>query len=315
MIISASRRCDIPSHFGEWFVNRLKEGYALVQNPYNAGRLSRVSLTSDSVDIMVFWTKNPLPFLKHLPEIDSFEIPYYFEFTLTPYGRETEKNLPDKERLIEAFIELSEKLGKHRMVWRYDPIIIDQSYTLDYHKERFYYMADRLSPYSSRCVISFVDNYKSVMSRMGRDPSLGMTSFAIDSISEMLSSVGKRHSLDIYTCAEHYDLGRFGIKNGACVDKDIIEGILGCKIDGKKDKNQRPECLCLESVDIGGYNCCANGCSYCYAVKSEGSAAANMKRHNVHSPVMIGEVSSSALITGRTAKSVAIKQVSLFDVD
>ncbi len=313
MIISASRRCDIPSHFGEWFINRLKEGYILIQNPYNANRLSRAVLSPEAVDIIVFWTKNPIPFLKHLSEIDSMGYPYYFEFTLTPYDKKTERNLPDKEVLIEAFIELAEKIGKHRMVWRYDPIIIDSVHDISYHEAKFAYMAERLRDSTNRCVISFVDNYKNVTARMGKDPTYNMSLSNIHKISELFSDIARKNGLEIYTCAEKYDLEKQGIKHGACIDKSIIESILDHKIVGTRDKNQRPECLCLESIDIGTYNCCSNGCNYCYALQSENASISNIKRHNPKSAVLIGEPNPNALITHRETKSVVINQLSLFD--
>ncbi len=313
MIISASRRCDIPSHFGEWFINRLREGYVLIQNPYNANRLSKAVLTPDAVDIIVFWTKNPMPFLQYLPLIDEMGYRYYFEFTITPYGKETEKNLPDKEELIAVFTELSKRLGKNRMVWRYDPIIIDERYDIAYHKEKFSYMAKRLSESTNRCVISFVDNYKNVATRMGKDPTRNMSLSDIYKISEIFFDVANANGLELFTCAEKFDLEKYGVKHGACIDKGMIESVLGCKINGAKDKNQRPECLCIESIDIGTYNCCANGCSYCYALQSENSSSANIKRHNPRSLMLIGEVNPNAIITHRDTKSVVDTQLSFFD--
>ncbi len=312
MIISATRRTDIPSFYGEWFVNRLKEGYLFIQNPYNVNRYSKAYLTPSDVDIIVFWTKNPIPFLKYLPEIDRMGYTYYFEFTLTPYGNETERNLPDKELLLNTFLNLAKKLGKHRMVWRYDPVIIDENYTIEYHKERFSYMANRLKDSTERCVISFVDSYKNVMSRMGKDPAYLMTDQKIVKLAEIFSNIAKENGFEIYTCAEKINLDTHGIKHGACIDKSIIEKILGCNITDIKDKNQRPECLCLESIDIGTYNCCANGCNYCYALKSEKSALDNMKKHNPLSPVLIGEVNPNAIITERKRESVVVNQLSLF---
>ncbi len=312
MIISATRRTDIPSFYGDWFVNRLKEGYLLIQNPYNINRYSKAYLTPSDVDLIVFWTKNPIPFLKHLPEIDHMGYTYYFEFTLTPYGKETEKNLPQKELLINTFVSLAEKLGKHRMVWRYDPIIIDQNYTIEYHAERFLYMANRLKNSAERCVISFVDSYKNVMSRMGRDPAYHMTESNIFKLSDIFSTIAKEKGIELYTCAEKIDLEKHGIKHGACIDKGIVEKILGCSITDVRDKNQRPECLCLESIDIGTYNCCANGCNYCYALQNEKTAVNNMRKHNPNSPVLIGEVNPNAIITERKRDSVVVDQLSLF---
>ncbi len=312
MIISATRRTDIPSFYGEWFVNRLKEGYVLIQNPYNNNRYSKAYLTPNDVDIIVFWTKNPIPFLQYLPEIDIMGYTYYFEFTLTPYGKKTERNLPDKELLIDTFVNLAKKIGKHRMVWRYDPIIISDVYTIEYHAERFSYMANRLKASTERCVISFVDNYKNVMSRMGKNPAYLMTEQTICKLADVFYDIAKKNGLEIYTCAEKIPLENHGIKHGACIDKTIIQKILRCNITDTKDKNQRPECLCLESIDIGTYNCCANGCNYCYALQNEKIALLNMAKHNPLSPILIGDVNENAIITERKRDSVVINQLSLY---
>ncbi len=312
MIISATKRTDIPSYYGEWFINRLKEGYVLIQNPYNNNRYSRALLSRDAVDIIVFWTKNPKPFLKQLPIIEEMGYPYYFQFTLTPYGSETEKGLPCKEDLLDTFITLSKRIGKKRVVWRYDPIIISDSYTIDYHTERFSYMAKKLSNYTERCVISFVDSYKNVTKRMGTDPAYKMTQTNIFSIAEVFSKIATENDIEIFTCAEELELAQFGIKHGACIDKGLIEEILEQKIDVKKDKNQRKACECVSSIDIGTYNCCANGCSYCYALTNERSALSNMARHNPNLPVLIGEVDPHSIITTRDSHSVIDGQMSLF---
>ncbi len=312
MIISATRRTDIPSYYGEWFINRLKAGYVLIQNPYNATRYSKAILTRDAVDIIVFWTKNPIPFMKYLPIIDEMGYPYYFQFTLTPYDRETEKGLPDKETLTDTFIELSERIGKKRVVWRYDPIIISDTYTIDYHKERFLYMAEKLSNHTERCVISFVDSYKNVSSRMGQNFDAKMTKNNIFALSEIFSSISKEHNIKLFTCAESFDLDQFDITHGACIDKDLIEEILDQRINSKKDKNQRKECTCVDSIDIGTYNCCANGCSYCYAITNEKASFSNMKKHNPNAPVLIGEVNPNAIITNRDSVSIIENQMSLF---
>ncbi len=312
MIISATRRTDIPSYYGEWFVNRLKEGYVLIQNPYNTNRYSKAILTRDAVDMIVFWTKNPNPFLKFLPIIEEMGYPYYFQFTLTPYGKETEKGLPGKEFLIDTFIKLSERIGKKRVVWRYDPIIISDTYTLEYHKEKFLYMIKKLSNYTERCVISFVDNYKNVTTRMGNDPAYKMSKKNIFELAEFFSKIAKEHGALLFTCAEKIDLEQFGIKHGACIDKELIEQILGCKINVNKDKNQRSECSCINSIDIGTYNCCANGCSYCYALKSEKTVLYNMASHNPNLPVLIGQVNPNAIITNRDSYSVIENQTSLY---
>ncbi len=312
MIISATRRTDIPSYYGKWFINRLREGYVLIQNPYNSNRYSKADLTLEAVDIIVFWTKNPKPFFDYLPKIEEMGYPFYFQFTLTPYGKETEKSLPSKEELLETFIALSGRLGKERVVWRYDPIIISETYTIDYHAKYFSYMAKKLSVYTDRCVISFVDSYKNVAARMGSDPAYKMTEKNIFAVADILSRSAAEHNIQLFTCAEEINLEHFGIKHGACIDKDLIEQILDQSINVGKDKNQRKECGCIESIDIGTYNCCANGCSYCYALTNEKTALANMARHNPKLPVLIGEVNPEAIITNRGSYSVLESQTSMF---
>ncbi len=312
MIISATRRTDIPSYYGEWFVNRLKEGYILIQNPYNKDRYSKADLSLKAVDLIVFWTKNPKPFFKYLPIIDEMGYTYYFQFTLTPYGKETERGLPNKKELMESFINLSNRIGKNRVIWRYDPIILSDIYTIEYHAERFSYMAKKLSNHTNRCIISFVDSYKNVTARMGKDPAYKMTRENIFALAEIFSKIAKENNIDLFTCAEKIGLEKCGIKHGACIDKDLIEEILEVKINAKEDKNQREECCCIESIDIGTYNCCANGCSYCYALTSEKTSLQNMKSHNPKLPVLIGDINPNATITERDNSSIIENQLTFF---
>lgn len=306
MIISASRRTDIPSYYSEWFINRLKEGYVLIQNPRNINRYSKASLTRESVDCIVFWTKNPIPMMDKLDIIDSMGYSYYFQFTLTPYGRDVESGLPNKKRLIQVFKQLSNKLGDNRVIWRYDPIIIGQNLSIDYHIKAFEYMARELKGYTNRCVISFVDSYKSGSQQYD------MSIENIKLVAKAFSDIAKDNSMVLMTCSEEYALEEYGIGHGACIDKGIIEDVLGVGIKTNKDRNQRPACKCIESIDVGTYNCCMNGCNYCYAVTSSGSAYKNMMSHNPKSPVLIGVENRDAIITERDSKSIIIDQLSLF---
>lgn len=124
MILSASRRTDIPAFYGEWFVNRLEEGFALVRNPLNARMVSKLLLRPQYVECIVFWTKNATDFVKYLPRIDQLGFKYYFQYTITSYSKDIEPNVPEKKKIIENFIELSKKLGKEKTIWRYDPILL-----------------------------------------------------------------------------------------------------------------------------------------------------------------------------------------------
>ena len=160
MIISASRRTDIPALYPEWFVNRLKAGEVLVPNPYNRKKVKRIFLSPETVDCIVFWTKNPEPMLPYLKEIREMGYEYYFQMTITDYDEDMELNLPGTAESMATFLLMSERIGKERMDWRFDPIILTEKYSISYHLERFEMMCNWLHDATTRCIISFVDAYK-----------------------------------------------------------------------------------------------------------------------------------------------------------
>lgn len=162
MILSASRRTDIPAFYADWFLNRLREGYVLVRNPMNYHQVSKVRLAPENVDCIVFWTKNPSHFIEKLPEIDNLGYRYYFQFTLNPYGKSIEENLPDKNALVETFKRLSDQCGPEKVIWRYDPIFVGDDYPVDYHAEQFARLANRLEGYTEKCIFSFLDPYAKI---------------------------------------------------------------------------------------------------------------------------------------------------------
>ncbi len=283
-------------------------------NPYNAQRYYGVDLRREAVDCIVFWTKNPLPFLQYLPIIDSLGYPYYFQFTITPYNKSVERNLPDKVRLLQTFQELSKQLGAHRMVWRYDPIMVDSIFTVEYHEKAFRYMARHLSSYTDRCIISFVDIYKNMQNRLGKLPAYSVPYGIMNEIAEIFSSIGREYGFTLHTCSEKSDLSAHGVQASSCIDKDIIEKILGCSIDVARDKHQRPECQCVESIEIGTYNSCANGCSYCYALSSDERGKRNVRAHDPTSQLLVGQLPDDAIITQRPNHSVMRRRLSLLQL-
>lgn len=312
MIISASRRTDIPSYYSEWFFNRIKEGYVYVRNPMNPRRVSEVSLSPEVVDGIVFWTKNPTPMLSRLDELKDYT--YYFQFTLNPYGSDVEKNLPSKnEVIIPAFQKLSSAIGKERVVWRYDPILLSEKYTLQYHVENFRLLCDKLSDDTEKCTISFMDLYKNIQRRIFP---LKIITLSLGQMEELMGSfceIAKEHGIYLDTCAEEIDLSKFGIKHASCVDARRLERIGNYKLDIAKDKNQRAACGCVASIDIGAYNTCQNGCVYCYANFGKTLVDACHARHVDTSPLLYGEVSADDLIKPREMKSYRDGQMSLFE--
>ncbi len=283
-------------------------------NPYNTQRYYKVDMRPEAVDCIVFWTKNPLPFIKFLPDIENLGYLYYFQFTITPYNRSVERNLPNKIKLIQTFKELSSTLGSHRMVWRYDPILINDIFTLEYHTQAFASMAKMLSGYTQKCIISFVDCYKNMQRRLGNISQYSMSIESMYAVAEILSDIAQKYHIELYTCAEEMDFSAYGIQHASCIDKKTIESIVGYDLDVAEDKHQRPACKCVESIEIGTYNCCANGCNYCYALSSEESSRKNMASHDPKSSVLIGELPQDALITERPNHSLRItRQLSLLE--
>ena len=301
MIISASRRTDIPAFFSDWFINRLNEQYAFVRNPVNIHQISKISLSPDVVDCIVFWSKNPGPMIDKLNALESYM--YYFQFTLNAYGKDLETDLPDVETRIHTFQALSRRIGKMRVIWRYDPIIVNDRYSVDWHIKRFRYLAERLCPYTEKVTISFVDLYAKI-SRTLKDNNIYEPSrIQKDVLAENLSEIAHRHGLIIDTCAEDIDLSSYGIEHGRCIDDRLISKLLGCPVDTAKDKNQRPYCGCIASIDLGFYNTCQNGCVYCYANHNSGIRKRNFQSYDPLSPLLCSHVTELDKITERKMKS------------
>ena len=311
MIISASRRTDIPSYYSEWFFNRLKDGYAYVRNPMNPHRISKVSLSPDVVDGIVFWTKNPTPMLNRLDALQDYT--YYFQFTLTPYGTDVEKNLPSKnDIIIPTFQKLSSMIGKERVVWRYDPILLNDKYTLQYHRKSFRVLCDRLADYTEKCTISFLDLYKNIMRSIAPFGIRPLTSGQMDELAGHFSEVAKEYGMDIDTCAEDMDLSKYGMKHASCIDRQRLEHIGNYKLDIERDKNQRATCGCVASIDIGAYNTCRNGCVYCYANFNQTLVGSCCDKHDPASPLLYGQVSADDIVKPREMKSLRDGQMNLF---
>ncbi len=312
MILSVSRRTDIPNYYSDWFIARIKEGFLYVRNPMNAHQISRIDLSPEVVDCIVFWTKNPANMIEKLEDLQKYM--YYFQFTLTGYGRDVEPNLPNKrEELIPTFKRLSEKIGKERVIWRYDPILISKRYTMNYHLQAFEEIADNLADYTERVVISFVDFY-SKTKRNARG--LGIRQITDEEMLEVagkMAQIASKYNLIIETCAEQINLHEIGIQHGSCIDKKLIERLLGCKLIAKKDKNQRAGCGCIESVEVGTYNTCLSGCKYCYANFNDRRVEDNVKSYNRSSALLCGNITSDDSITERKVKSMKDNQISFLE--
>lgn len=297
MILSVSRRTDIPAFYSEWFFERIKEGFVYVRNPMNIHNISRIQLNPKVVDCIVFWTKNAKPLLARIDEIRDYN--YYFQYTINPYNRELEKNVPKKDNVIETFKELSNKIGLSRMIWRYDPILMTDDIDVYYHIRYFEEIAKRLSTYTKRCTISFIDNYQKTERNLKQTSARELTDSEIFLMVKELVPIAKYYGMEIQTCAERIDLANVGIEHGRCIDNVIIEELLGVKIETSKDINQRKECGCVQSIDIGEYNTCGHHCLYCYANFNKEVVERKREKHDSKSPLLIGNVESGDKISER----------------
>ena len=311
MILSVSRRTDIPAFYSEWFMNRIKEGYVMVRNPMSYHAISKVNIRPDVVDCIVFWTKNPAPIMPYLPELDA-QYKYYFQYTINAYDAEIEPNLPALNKRIDNFIALSKKLGKDRVIWRYDPIIITEKYNLDWHKKAFEYIASKLSDFTDSCVFSYLDMYDKIVGNMRTVNALPMSAEVMETIAISLNGIAATQNIKLKTCSEDIDLSALGIERSCCIDPRLIASILGRNLHAKKDPNQRASCGCVESIDIGQYNTCRHGCKYCYANYSTQSVNANARKHDPFSPMLLGNVEDGDKVTERKVKSLIDDQISFF---
>ena len=292
MILSVSRRTDIPAFYSEWFMKRLEEGFVYVRNPMNANQISNIPLSPKNVDCIVFWTKDSKNIIQYLNQINEIGYKYYFQFTITPYDKEIENNVRDKREIIETFKELSKKIGKEKVILRYDPIFIQDNgkYSVNFHIEAFEKLIDSVSQFTKRVVISFIDGYRKVATNMKDIKIKEISNNDMRFIARHFSDITKKHNLQFETCAEEIDLKEFDIIHSQCIDGDLIEKIVGYNIFNKdiRDDN-RLYCGCMKCVDIGQYDSCIHNCAYCYANINKKKAFENYKKHNQNSPILFGD--------------------------
>lgn len=314
MILSVSRRTDIPAFYAEWFMNRIRQGYVLVRNPMNYHQVSKIELSPKLIDCIVFWTKNPAPILNDLEEIGR-EYPFYFQYTLNAYDCDVEAGIGNVKERIEVFKTLSDNIGSQRLIWRYDPILISEKYNVEWHIRQFTYLSEAIRGYTKTCVISFIDLYEKVKKNLRDIHASECSSEEMDYLAEAFSKISEENGFALQTCAEKIDLEKYNIQHGCCIDGKLISEITGWNLSAKKDPNQREECGCLESIDIGQYNTCRHRCKYCYANFNPQSVITFSARHNPKSALLIGELEPEDKITTRKMKSLKkdlSNQISMF---
>lgn len=292
MILHTGLRTDIPAFYTEWFVNRLKEGFVMVRNPYNPTQVTKYRITPDVVDVISFCTKNPAPFLPHMDMLKEYG--QYWFVTITPYGKEIEPNVPDKQKVMESFKELSDKVGADCVGWRYDPVFVWGEYSVERHIEEFERMAGILSGYTHTCVISFIDLYQKVLrnfpevKEVKRDERIRLAREFV--------RIGKKYGMSIKSCAEGSELEPYGVDCSGCMTVSVYEKAIDCSLKVPGKKGARAECGCLLGCDIGAYNTCGHLCRYCYANYDTRTVLDNRKKHDVKSPLLLGRPTKDDVI-------------------
>ena len=290
MILNISGRTDVVAFYSNWLMNRLKEGYVDVRNPYNKKIVSRINF--DNVDAIMFCTKNPTPILD---KIHLIKKPILFHITLTPYKKNIEPNVPNKKTVIEGIKKLSKILGKENVVVRYDPVFLNEEYTLEYHKKAFERICKLLEGYITTIIISFIDDYKNVRKNKNR---LNIKEFTKEDYKEIglsFSTSAKNHNMTVQTCYEEETLTEYGFIKGECLSHELAYKLTGKSFPNWKARN----CSCVEMVDIGEYNTCNHLCKYCYANFNEKEIINNIKKHNPNSSLLIGELEPDDIIKER----------------
>ncbi len=310
MIINTGQRTDIPAFYADWFANRLKAGFVCVRNPYNPQQVSRYRLDPSVVDCIGFCTKNPAPMF---PYMDLLE-PYgqYWYMTITPYGRDIEPNVPDKQRLLEDLRRLSGIVGTKAVGWRYDPIFLSERYTMDFHRKAFRRMAAFLEGAVENVVISYIDLYRKVLRNF---PEVSpVPADARIELGRDLTEIAREHGMTLRPCAEGTYLAAYGADCSGCMTIPMYEKAIGKRLNVPNRKPNRAECACYLACDIGAYDSCLHLCRYCYANQSAENVRANRKLHDPESPFLIGNYGPGDTVHDVPQTSWADPQISLFDL-
>ncbi|MGA2546279.1 MAG: DUF1848 domain-containing protein [Rectinemataceae bacterium] len=278
MIVSASRRCDIPAYNADWLMERIEAGYAEVRNPFDARRSTRVSLVPEDVDFLVLWTRDPRPIAPRMRELDDRGIRSYVQMTITGYPASIEPGAPGFDEAIRALCELSDAIGNRRVLWRYDPIFVAEGLDADFHRRSFERIASGIEGRTERVTLSLLDEYAGTASRLARSGHPGALFGSPRGASQAsappapypallseLAAIAKSRGILPLACAEPYDLSALGIEAGACVDAALAASLWGLEIPPRKNSGQRRACRCARSIDIGTYGTCLRSCAYCYA--------------------------------------------------
>ena len=293
MIIQTGNRTDIPAFYSEWFANRLREGFVLVRNPFNPQSVTRYVLDPSVVDLIVFCSKNPAPMLQHMDLLTPYH--QYWFVTITPYGKDIEPNVPDKSDVMETFLRLSSIVGPDNMCWRYDPVFIDEAWPADRHIESFRSMCEVLAGSTTTVVISYIDLYEKVKRNFPESKTVPFrTQLAL---TQAFVKIAEKYGMTVKPCGESKELEKAGADCSGCMTQRTFEKAIGQNLILPVIPNNRRECACCITGDIGAYNSCGHFCRYCYANADRSAVIRSMQQHDPASPLLIGRVQAGDKIS------------------
>ncbi|ASQ91196.1 hypothetical protein CHL67_09980 [Prosthecochloris sp. GSB1] len=265
-VISASRRTDIPAFHADWLIDRVRHGYCKVANPCNPSQVRKVSLHSADVAAIVFWTRRAKPLLRYLDELDDRGFNYYFLYTITGCPAGMEPGLPDKQRCVEDFLELSARTGPEKVLWRYDPVIMSKDLDHDHHVENFSRLAEQLAAGTNSVIITFLKRYPHIEGSMRKAGVFEPARLERELLAKAIGDVAAKRGLTVRGCGGRESFP--GLEVSKCIDEKLLGRLFGLELSSAKDKGQPAECRCIRSIDIGAYGSCLHGCVYCYASRN-----------------------------------------------
>lgn len=300
MILNTGSRTDIPAYYSKWFMNRVREGFVLVRNPFDACHVTRYETNPEIVDILAFCTKNPAPMLQHLEELKK-NYRMIWHVTITPYGKDIEPNVPDKHHMLQVFQSLSRAIGKDACFWRYDPVFISDKYSIAYHMRAFETMCSALEGFVSIVVVSFIDLYEKTKRNFPEVHEVSLSDQ--ETLAQYFQQTASRHGMKVHVCMENASLSRFGVDTSGCFTQQLLERATHVTLNPPFMQRARPGCACLLSADIGAYNTCGHFCRYCYANYDKETVMRNMSLHDANSPLLIGHLEEGDKIFVHKGKS------------
>lgn len=309
MILMIDGRTDIIQYYSQWLENRFNEGFLYTRNPANPQTVQKIILDKEHIDAIMFTSKNFEPGLELIKKLDK-QYPCLYHYTITGYDKDIEPGVPSIDESINTLLNLCSIVGPEKIFWRYDPVLLTDKYTLDYHAEIFNYLCKKIGDNINRCIYSYVNIYNKVKRHMSE-----LEVWTDDKkikVAKVLGNIALKNNVYIQTCNCNLDLSEYGVGKSGCITKEIITNILGLNVKDLKPNGALGCGHCYPVVNIGEYNTCLNKCKYCYASSDFDTCKKNYNKHNPYSPYLIGNGTAFDNIYERDAQSVKTSELSLF---